>query len=297
MSDTSGDKRKSDGKSAKGSAVSKRAKNSQTPSPATTFLSLPPEIRLRIYGYFFKRSRPIYPHIDGLQVPPNNLGNINAFPRDLIIGMTHTNKQLSGEVAHFLYNNNRFRLSLAHHRDWINRIGRKNSNALKEVILVGEGRVQAAATQLSAMMTTLWKRAPDSLCRITVHDEWYSLDSAFILRELLKFGNKHSWKAFRSLEEIVIDIPHRTMPGGDRTLYKELCLQARVNVTARYCVQSWTRRPSPLTPNGWLPTGTTWFRVLTEELESSAEEQVEQGKKTAKQKKDKKRREKSEKRP
>ncbi len=288
MSEPDHNKRKRDGEDPDGGVVSKRDKTHQAPSPATTFLSLPPEIRLRIYGYlFFKRSRPLYPHIDGLQVPRNNLRINNSFPRDVIIGMTHTNKQLSAEAAHFLYNNNRFRLSLSHHRDWLNRIGRKNSNALREVILVGEGRVQVAATQLSAMMTTLWKRAPESLRRITVHDEWYSLDSAFILRELLKFGNKHPWKAFRSLEEIVIDIPHRTMPGGDRPLYRELCRQAKANVTARYCVQSWTRRPSPLTPDGWYPKGTTWFRVLTEELASSTEGQVERRKKTTKQEKEK----------
>ena len=146
------------------------------------------------------------------------------------------------------------------------------------------------------MMTTLWKRAPENLRCITVHDEWYSLDTAFILRELLKFGNKHSWKAFRSLKEIMVDVPHRTMPGGDRSLYTKLCLQAKVNVTARYCVQSWTRRPSPITPDGWIPTGTTWLRVLTEEVEKGVELQREKKKKAAKEKRQEKRKTWSEKR-
>ncbi len=291
MNETTCNKRKRDGDGPEGSIASKRAKSGQAPRSAATFLSLPPEIRLRIYGYLsIKRSRPVYPHVG------SNSHTQNNYPKELLIAMTQTNKQLSAEVTHLIYSNICFRLSLSHHRDWINRIGRKGSNSLKEVILVGDGRVQVAATQLSAMMTTLWKRASENLRRITVHDEWYSLDSAFILRELLKFGSRHPWKTFRSLEEIVIDIPHRTMPGGDRPLYTELCLQAKVNVTARYCVQSWTRRPSPLTPDGWLPTGTTWFRVLTEELESSAESQVGRRKSTAKQKK-KDRKAKSEQRP
>lgn len=281
MSDTSSNQRKRDGDDSEGSPVSKRVKNDQTPGSSPTFLGFPPEIRLRIYGHLFRRSRPVYPHAD------NDSHSQSIFPKDhLFIAMTRTNKQLSAEVTYFIYSNNCFRLSLSHHRDWINRMGRKNSNALKEVILVGGGRVQVAAAQLSAMMTTLWKRSSESIRRITVHDEWYSLDSAFILRELLKFGNKHSWKAFRNLEEIIIDIPHRTMPGADRPLYVKLCLQAKVNVIARYCVQSWTRRPSPITPDGWIPTGSAWFRVSTEELESSVERQGERKRKTAKQRKE-----------
>ncbi|KAG7285731.1 hypothetical protein NEMBOFW57_008025 [Staphylotrichum longicolle] len=79
----------------------------------------------------------------------------SGFPNGVVLGMVCTNKTLSKEVTHFIYSNNSFYLTLAYHRDWIAQIGKKNSSALHEVILVGGGRPKVAAKQLSAMVASL----------------------------------------------------------------------------------------------------------------------------------------------
>jgi hypothetical protein len=56
--------------------------------------------------------------------------------------MVNANKKLSGQVAHYIYHNNTFCLTLAHHRDWRSWTGHKNSSELKDAIPMGNGKVK-----------------------------------------------------------------------------------------------------------------------------------------------------------
>jgi hypothetical protein len=180
--------------------------------------------------------------------------------------MTCANKQLSNEVTHFVYSNNTFRLTLAYHRDWITQIGHKNSDALQDVILVGGGRPKVAAEQLTAMITTLWKRARGNLRQITVHDTWGSLHSAFIVRQLLEVEKERPWRLFRKLQGIRIDIPHKIAPISDKPLYDKLCSVTKATVTARFHTKDWNEATLEWGPDGWRTRGQVWLQVTEEEV-------------------------------
>jgi hypothetical protein len=186
----------------------------------------------------------------------------------VVLAMTCANKQLSNEVTHFIYSNNTFRLTLAYHRDWITQIGHKNSGTLQDVILVGGGRPKVAAEQLSAMITTLWKRARGNLRQITVHDTWGSLHSAFIVRHLLEAEKEKPWRSFWKLETIKIDIPHEIAPIADKPLYEKLCSLTKANITGRFNTKQWTA-PLEWGPQGWHTTGNVWLEVSFEELQKN----------------------------
>jgi hypothetical protein len=229
------------------------------------FFYLPTEIRFKIYGYLFKANKPIFPLVQNL--PAAVRGRISSgFPPGVLSAIACVNKRLSSEVLHFIYSRNRFRLTLTYHRDWLNQIGRKNASSLQELILVGDGRVHQAGEKLAVMLTTIWKRADQSLRFLTIHDQWFSLNNDFIVRRLLEFGERRCWKRFGKLEGINIDLPHRDAPReADKALYEKLCFMSRARVTVRHRVSSLTMAFHPV-PNIWYTVGEQWFRITYDEV-------------------------------
>jgi hypothetical protein len=228
------------------------------PKDIFPFLLLPAEIRLQIYALLFKLRRPVYPRV-GIAAADN--GTRSGFRKGLVLAMVLANRKLSREVTHFIYSNNCFRLTLRWHRDWVSRIGRKNSSLIQDVILVGSGRPKLATEYLYSTVVTLWKRACANLRRITVQDDWRCMDSSFVVQQLVEFGKKRGWKRFNHLEHIGIDIPHTFAPHGDRALYDKLVQQSKVSLTARHQVDSWDQ-PLQLTESGWRANGLVWLNVV-----------------------------------
>ncbi|AEO63807.1 eb77177e-1c9c-4b40-a7a9-cc5a5666b9c0 [Thermothielavioides terrestris] len=248
------------------------------------FLSLPAEIRLKIYRLLFKTDRPVCPQVDTI---PARERQPSGLPPGVVLSMVLANKQLANEVTHFLYSQNAFRLSIRYHRDWLARIGRRNSNLLREVILVGNGQPTLAAQQLSSMLVTLWKRAFGSLRRLIVHGEWWTpLDADFIPRRLLEVGASRTWKRFPELQRIDIDIPHFHAPVAYAAIYMRLCVQTGVLITARHRVNGWHLPVLHDWPR-FYTDGLIWFRVDPSDLQ----EAVEKAREATKQSKLRKRRE------
>jgi hypothetical protein len=227
------------------------------PKDIFPFLLLPAEIRLQIYALLFKLRRPVYPRVG---IAAHDKGTRSGFRKGLVRSMVLANRKLSREVTHFIYSNNCFRLTLRWHRDWVTRIGRKNSRLVQEVILIGSGRDKLAAEYLYFGIVTLWKRACANLRRITVQDDWRTLDSAFVVQQLVDFGAKLGWRRFTNLEHIGIDVPHVGPPHRDRRLYDQLFQQSGVSLTARHYVDRWDE-PLQQTERGWRAKGLVWLDV------------------------------------
>jgi hypothetical protein len=248
---------------------------------------LPVEIRLKIYAHLFKRHKPVCPLVKG-----HSAANWDkpGFRKGLVLAIVTANKKLSKEVTHFIYSNNCFRLLLRYHRDWIRIIGHKNSSLIQDIILVGSGRAKSAPQLLSAMLDTLWKRASGSLRRITVHDEWANLDGNFIPRQLIAFGEKKTWNKFSRLESITLDVPYKTAPVYNKSLYEKLCIETEANITGRYHVLGW-HQPLQQGRHGLRVAGTVWLEMRAEEFKEKMALQKQERHKALLEKKAKARRE------
>lgn len=210
-----------------------------------SFLTLPAEIRLRIYGYLFGSKKTII-----LKVKPDTtrkgaddnraikISDLDRprwdFRQGVLTTLACANKQLSREVLHFLYSTRTFTLTLPQHRAWINQIGHANSSLVKHIVLSCKGRPKTAGDHLFTTLVTLRKRGFESLKTLTLYDNGLSVESGFFVKQLLEFGEKQGWKAFHQLGLINIIFPHPHPPNADKPLYEQLCLQSKAKVTSKF---------------------------------------------------------------
>lgn len=233
------------------------------PEPTFPFLSLPAEIRLKVYGHLFIDSQPICPPLktpgaEELTYPP-------GFHQGVVGAMTRANRQLAGEVTHFLYSNNTFQLSATHHRAWIAQIGRANAGALRRVQVMCDGRPKTAGPNLIAMLATLRKRAADSLVSLAViHNISGTMNMTIVPRVLVIFGGGGpdgqaagpvavtGWRPFRRLEQITVVVPQMRIPHNDEPLYRRLCAQTGARVKAMHRGRGPLAYPSYWPARTWL---------------------------------------------
>jgi hypothetical protein len=108
------------------------------------------------------------------------------------------------------------------------------------------------------------------LRKLAVHDEWCGFHSSFVVKRLLEFGKRHSWKAFKKLECVNIDLPHKTEPVADKVLYERLSMETGTAIVARCRVLPW-RAPCVKGPEGWRTGGAVWFSLTVGEVKQRAE--------------------------
>ena len=272
-----------------GSAIS--VESQQSTRKPLTFLSLPPEIRLRIYDYLFGDLQPIcLPFkctIRGKKRDANGVSIFKDSPRwgfrkGVLTAMARANKQLSQELLHFVYSTRGFMLTVPQHRSWITQIGHSNSSTIQNIILSCKGRAKTAGGNLFSTLATLRKRGFESLKYLTLYDNGLSVDSSFLVRQLLLFGETQGWKQFHQLELLSFNFPHPHPPRADTPLYENLCLQSRAIVSSKIFRAAPAVGPTPPIQRRI----ERWLRLDPIELEKRLKEEREAKKKAASLKKE-----------
>ncbi|KAL2015340.1 hypothetical protein VTK56DRAFT_5784 [Thermocarpiscus australiensis] len=205
------------------------------------FPFLAPEIRLKIYGYLFKTDQVVIPIVKKQDDPEKRvLCRRSLIPRELfskgvVDTMTRLNKQVSREVTHFLYTENTFLLVLPEHRMWLHGIGRRNSSAIRHLILHVGDQIPAQR-QLVAVVNTLRKRATENLQTLTNYDRYETLTHVKVARQLVEADI--SWKPFKKLQRIVLDVTRSARQEPLKlhrpelvAWYEKLCAQSGVPIT------------------------------------------------------------------
>ncbi|KAK3349133.1 hypothetical protein B0T25DRAFT_632693 [Lasiosphaeria hispida] len=195
------------------------------------FFDFPAEVRLMIYCLLLITDKPIQ--------PPTHLGDGRPPRRypiglscKLYIAMLLANKRLSGEVAHFVYRNNTFQVSLKYQRQWLTNIGYHNAKAVEHLILACDGRERKGLESLLQMQRTIIKRAP-SLREITYRLLWHDAMSLRGIEYLLNTAVTPTWKRMKSLEQITVEKTGTYIADdAEKRMYKSLCNKARVPVRA-----------------------------------------------------------------
>ncbi|KAK4135138.1 hypothetical protein BT67DRAFT_495759 [Trichocladium antarcticum] len=207
-----------------------------------SFLTLPAEIRLRIYDYVFGNTKPICLPVKG--GPQKTKSDAQGRPRfhddkpewgfqkGVFASMARVNKQISQEVRHFVYSTRSFMLTVPHHRPWITQIGHSNASMITNIILSCRGRAKTAAENLSGTLITLRTRGLERLRCLTLYDNGLSVDSSFLVRQLLQFGESQGWRRFPALQRLSFHLPHPCPPVADTPLYETLCLQSGARVSS-----------------------------------------------------------------
>jgi hypothetical protein len=189
-------------------------------NPCFTFLLLPAEIRLHLYGLLFKFDTPVVP-----QGKYHDEEYITfRRPGDVLLAIVLANTQLSQEVTHFLYSNNNFAIrDPGYFRDWLTHIGPRNASFIPEVIVVDESHDDEAwptdeqvDKELHPLLFALQKHATN-LQAITVHG-YDALSDMF--QGLDRFGSKCPMSTFPSLQRIAFERCHWSPPDYERQFYE-----------------------------------------------------------------------------
>ncbi|KAK4101887.1 hypothetical protein N658DRAFT_506629 [Parathielavia hyrcaniae] len=212
----------------------------------TGFLSLPPELRLKIYGLVLKIDGPVVPQVEDDRYEALKSG----FPKGAVLAMVLANKGISDEVTHFIFSNNSFCLTpLPSFNNWLARIGQHNSHLIREitVLLPRTGTVEQT-NQLLELTCLAIQRYTPNLERLVIQSDNGALRTgSYPIRSLLCFAKRHSWnEAFPSLRHLTVKTACGwPLPGGNslyRSFYHDFFQRTQLPVTGRYqvCPWNWT---------------------------------------------------------
>ncbi|KAK4122895.1 hypothetical protein N657DRAFT_634860 [Parathielavia appendiculata] len=234
-----------------------------------SFLSLPAELRLQIYGLLFKADRPVFPQVmDGPIHPALKSG----FPKGVVLAMVLANKQISGEVTHFIFSSNSFYLRASpHFHDWLARIGLQNSHLVREITVFCPRTKTVKETNelLGPTFLTLRRCTPNLRQLVIQSDNWEHWRGTFAIRSLIWFTKRYSWKrTFPSLRHLTV----KTVEYWDseystyrRTFYDTFFHRTQLPVTGINKVRPWIWMSNSY-HDDWIldqctPNGVVWLRL------------------------------------
>jgi len=198
------------------------------PTGGVTFLSLPPEIREMVYRHLLVAAHPVVPRVQ--HRPPNFAV---GFPIRKVVSLLLSHRTVYKEALGFMLMNNTFKLTIKHHRGWLNLLGRHSSACIRSLFVECDGKNKHAADNLVAFQNTMRKRtSPSQFREVTYRFSW-SMDPDSAVRMLSLSDARTSWKYMKSLKLINIQI---SSPWASRDT---MLAQERVRrVFSRVCLES-----------------------------------------------------------
>lgn len=195
----------------------------------TTFLDLPRELREMIYGNLLVAEKAVVP-----RVPLRPQAYRVGFPMRKVSSLLRANKAVHDDALGFLLRNNTFRLTIRHHRAWLNQIGNRASAQLHRIIVECDGKKRHALDGLEAFQNTLKKKtSPESLRELTYQFFWAMDGHVAIKQSLCRPEVWSSWKVLKGLRVIAIETKDRAVGFDNR-----LDLERRERSLSRVCLQS-----------------------------------------------------------
>ncbi|KAM7208421.1 hypothetical protein V8F20_001399, partial [Naviculisporaceae sp. PSN 640] len=165
------------------------------------FFSLPVEIREMIYELVLVAPKPVVPRV-AYRSQSYRIG----FPIGRLSSILLVNKQVKEEALHFIIRENVFKLSIKHHRAWLNNIKREFSHCLRRIIVECDGKNKHAAENMIAFQNTLKKRTRgDQLRELTYQIMWtMSGQEAMIVFDKPEFRSGYN-KTWKRLQSVTVD--------------------------------------------------------------------------------------------
>ncbi|KAM7212927.1 hypothetical protein V8F06_011682, partial [Rhypophila decipiens] len=214
------------------------------------FFDLPLEIREMIYHEVLVAKRAIMP-----RVPQRNqayriglpIGKLSNFLL-AVAPIDRTRKVIKGEIMPFLFRHNEFKLTLKHHKSWLNSIPRKHAACIRRMVIECNGKNKHAAASLLAFQNTIRKRLGAGQVRELTYQFFWSMNSQTAVRHCDAPESRHAWKKFKRLEKITVDTSvRRGATPDERFAFEEqqrvlsrLVLDSGVPVHAR-ALRPWRR--------------------------------------------------------
>ncbi|KAK3315906.1 hypothetical protein B0H66DRAFT_624687 [Apodospora peruviana] len=212
----------------------------ETKQPVT-FFSLPTEIRMMVYGYLLvaggggpHKMVPIMPLATQRLVHQPG----TKFPQRTVTALLQANKLIYNEACGYLMQYNVFRLSLRHHRPWINSLSRPTAAAIRHVTIECDGKARHGPNNLTMMMNTLRKRCSADLRSITFKFNW-SISNDESMKLLLLPEMARGWAKFKELQIITVEMTsdltnaQRLEDELEKREYSQLCHDSKARVKGR----------------------------------------------------------------